>query len=397
MNRPKKLYSAMLAVLSILGLAASIYLLYVFIQIKLNPDAAASSICNINERINCETVAASEYSIFLGIPLAIWGIMFYSYLTLISFVSLLRKAEDVNFFTLPMIFVPTAIVLVDNVYLAYIQSACIKSICIFCFSTYLVNILILLVIMIVYRFSLKRMISHTITDIKFLFASTGRVAATLLVGIGLVGAVVYTSMNPLWPTAPMEVKHNKITKGSTPDIGNPKALVKIYEVTDYLCPHCAKASAVMHHVAESYKDKVYLRHVDYPLEAKCNSYMKSDFHPGACQSAMAVRCAAKQNQFWSFHFNVFKNQRSLSHSTLLELAKKQELDMDAFMKCLEDKDGSITAGIKKDIEFSHSHEIRGTPTFVINGKKYEGLLTEQKATAIIDNLLKKFQPPKIKP
>jgi uncharacterized membrane protein len=37
-----------------------------------------NSVCSINAIFDCVTVAQSEYSVLLGIPVAVWGILFYS-------------------------------------------------------------------------------------------------------------------------------------------------------------------------------------------------------------------------------------------------------------------------------------------------------------------------------
>lgn len=38
------------------------------------------SFCSINDVFNCATVAESDYAVFIGIPVAIWGLGFYSML-----------------------------------------------------------------------------------------------------------------------------------------------------------------------------------------------------------------------------------------------------------------------------------------------------------------------------
>jgi len=40
------------------------------------------SFCVINSVFNCQTVAESEYAVFIGVPVAIWGIGFYGLLLL---------------------------------------------------------------------------------------------------------------------------------------------------------------------------------------------------------------------------------------------------------------------------------------------------------------------------
>ncbi|MBU4035957.1 MAG: hypothetical protein KKA35_05965, partial [Proteobacteria bacterium] len=40
-------------------------------------DIGYESFCAISKAINCDTVSQSPYSVFLGVPLAIWGVAGY--------------------------------------------------------------------------------------------------------------------------------------------------------------------------------------------------------------------------------------------------------------------------------------------------------------------------------
>jgi protein-disulfide isomerase len=51
------------------------------------------------------------------------------------------------------------------------------------------------------------------------------------------------------------------------------------------------------------------------------------------------------------------------------LAKKIGLNVDKLMKDLKDKDAEYEEIINKDTQLSSAVDVRGTPTFFINGKK----------------------------
>ena len=69
------------------------------------------------------------------------------------------------------------------------------------------------------------------------------------------------------------------------------APVTLVEFTDYQCPYCHRAQAVVDQVLARYSGKVRLVHLDFPL----------DGHPGAVPAARAARCAAEQGKFWEYH------------------------------------------------------------------------------------------------
>src|SRR5262245_32456387 len=56
----------------LLSVGIHIYLALHYYPLKLGI-AGSQSLCNINEKFNCDAVAASQYSAFLDIPMAIWG------------------------------------------------------------------------------------------------------------------------------------------------------------------------------------------------------------------------------------------------------------------------------------------------------------------------------------
>src|SRR5688500_16812730 len=73
---PSKFWNFYL-VTAIVGWLVALYSL--FHRQKINSlSMDSSSFCNISETVNCDTVALSPYSAFLGIPTAAWGMLFYA-------------------------------------------------------------------------------------------------------------------------------------------------------------------------------------------------------------------------------------------------------------------------------------------------------------------------------
>ena len=62
-------------VLVTVGLGLSIELTRIHHRVHTDPEFA--SICNISDAINCENVARSPYSVVLGLPVSVWGILAY--------------------------------------------------------------------------------------------------------------------------------------------------------------------------------------------------------------------------------------------------------------------------------------------------------------------------------
>ena len=109
-----------------------------------NPYAEAS-FCNINSYIDCDGVAKTAHSRFLGIPLALWGIFLYLFFIFLLFVDKLKQLPFLGFlkvFKNPPAYIATigAFSFLFSMFLAFISIFEIEKICILCFVTYFINL-----------------------------------------------------------------------------------------------------------------------------------------------------------------------------------------------------------------------------------------------------------------
>jgi len=169
------------------------------------------------------------------------------------------------------------------------------------------------------------------------------------------------------PRAPVSLK-------DTPVRGAAKAPVTIVEFADYECPYCQQIHAVLEKVEADFKDKVAFAYKDSPLP----------MHPHAQKAAEAAHCAGTQGKYWEYHDALFVD-RKLEIAQLKDAARSLNLDTEAFDKCL---DSGETAGIvKSQLGEATSYNIQGTPSFLINGRFFEGVLSyDQLRTAIEEEL-----------
>lgn len=120
-------------ILAFFGLADSMYLT----QHELN---GTPLLCNIQNLSGCNIVATSQYSHIFGIPLAEFGILFYSVifvlaaLEIVIFDQLLRR-------TLQVI---SLVGVISSLYFTFVQMFVIGAFCIYCFASALITLLILI-------------------------------------------------------------------------------------------------------------------------------------------------------------------------------------------------------------------------------------------------------------
>ena len=172
-----------------------------------------------------------------------------------------------------------------------------------------------------------------------------------------------------------DLPRQKLELGTGPSWGKPDARVTLVAFSDFECPYCARASAVLTRLKELYPHDLRIEFRDFPLAQ----------HPNARRASEAARCAHEQGKFWEYHDLLFANARALGPADLERYAGEAGLDRDAFGKCLASDrpkkaiDSSLALGQKAGVS--------GTPALYINGMKLVGLLPLPLFQAIIDREL----------
>jgi protein-disulfide isomerase len=166
----------------------------------------------------------------------------------------------------------------------------------------------------------------------------------------------------------------EIPKG-WPSVGPENAPVTIVEFTDYQCPYCQRAQNTLDEIMTQYGTKVRVIPRDFPL----------DFHNRAMFASRAVHCAGDQKKYWEYHVDLLRKPSDLSDTDLEQRASTLGLDAGAFKTCLaSDKHDST---IRDSQHAGEKVEVRGTPSFFINGRFVNGALSKSTFAQIIDDEL----------
>ena len=143
--------------------------------------------------------------------------------------------------------------------------------------------------------------------------------------------------------------------------GSREAEVVLVEYGDFQCPYCARAHAALDELMDEHDGRVALVYRHLPL---------SDLHPSALLAAQAAEAAGAQGKFWEMHGALFENQDRLDADSLPALALDLGLDAKRFKRELDE--GSRRARVEADAEGARALGAHGTPTFFINGERYQG-------------------------
>ena len=141
--------------------------------------------------------------------------------------------------------------------------------------------------------------------------------------------------------------------------GDKNAPVMIVEFIDFQCPFCARFHPPVNEALKAYPKKVKYMVKNFPL----------GFHPEAKPAAKAAFAAGEQGKYWEMVDILLENGSNLNAAKYEELAESLGLNMKKFNADYKDKDSQWEDYIQKDIVLAGKVNVRGTPTFYINGKK----------------------------
>jgi formate-nitrite transporter family protein len=164
---------------------------------------------------------------------------------------------------------------------------------------------------------------------------------------------------------PQSVRHLKLTE---PQLkrdhirGSADAPIKMLEYGDYECPYCGQAHPVVLAVEDELGDRLCFAFRNFPL---------ANMHPHARQAAEAAEAAGAQGKFWEMHDMLFENQHALEAEDLAGYATALGLDARRFAGDLESR--VHAQRVREDFYAGVRAGVNGTPTFFINGERFDGV------------------------
>jgi len=93
---------------------------------------------------SCETVNTSRWSIFLGLPVAAWGLLFYLDVFGVALLGTMPRWENEPVISIVLV-VEAAIGVLFSAWLTYLELAVIHAICIWCVTSAVIVLIIFLV------------------------------------------------------------------------------------------------------------------------------------------------------------------------------------------------------------------------------------------------------------
>jgi protein-disulfide isomerase len=167
-----------------------------------------------------------------------------------------------------------------------------------------------------------------------------------------------------------------VSIGSDHIRGSIDAPITIVEYGDYECPYTGMAYLIVKEIMKQFDDKIHFAFRNFPL---------NEIHPHAQHAAEAAEAAAAQDKFWQMHDYLFEPRKVLDDDHLLEDAEIVGLDIDKFKK--EMSEHVYAPLINKSLKDGIDSGVEGTPTFFVNGVRYEDSWDLETFSSVLEKTL----------
>ena len=143
--------------------------------------------------------------------------------------------------------------------------------------------------------------------------------------------------------------------------GPRSAAIWLVEYGDFECPYCRAAEPTVAGLMEALGDQLSVTFRHFPM---------TEVHPHGQHAAEVAEAAAAQGKFWEMHDMLFANQNALDDASLVKHAADLGLDAERVGRELESHEHA--GRIEEDRRSALASGVRGTPSFYIDGTRYEG-------------------------
>lgn len=373
------------------GIFFSGYLLYTHF-LSVSSTSLLFRLCS-SGLFDCDRVNSSPYASVFGVPLAAMGLIFYFSVLVLSVMA--RAVRDNSFlksFIYVILFWASALSVAAIFPLAYISAFTLSTFCLYCMFTWVANIVIFLVVLSVIKSMEGAGIRQALVSVHrngFPFFGKIREHFFLILQVCIVLGIISTSIVVLSEYYNVRGRLMRIENGIRMEeeilanfyqrepvridlrglpvmYGDPKAKVTIVEYFNFDCGVCRSASPLLKSLVEKYNGKVKLYLKNFPLDRKCNPFIREEGDGISCKAAL-VSIALRRNSAYKSFVEYLMSSRVPLSAPLLDVAMGNAgVTRDMLRKLMSEQDARkiLISEIKETSQFNPD----GTPTFVVNGR-----------------------------
>ncbi len=362
-----------ISILVLLGLLVTIDLAYIYHEANFNK-YALPSFCSVSDLIDCDGVARTTESQFLGVPLAYWGMFLYAFILMLLGVDSLKKIPGLKFlevFKNKFHYIASLglISFTISMVLLFVSLFQIHKICVMCAVTYVINLVIGIVAVEGIKGNFAGAIKQSWTDFVEALKPLPYRVAFIIVMLCACAFLGWTFTSAVFSPALknqrgygefLKSKVNKYAvKGNTLGSDAKDAIIlNVY--SDYMCPMCSVFNMMVHKVAQEFSN-VRVEHHSLPLDTECNKYMTQEFHHGSCTMARYAEAAHMQGKFWEVN-SLFFEKKPATEDEVITVLEESGFDLDMERLKKDAKSIKVKTIINHDIDVAVENKQIGTPT-----------------------------------
>jgi protein-disulfide isomerase len=173
--------------------------------------------------------------------------------------------------------------------------------------------------------------------------------------------LVKPSHNEQGATCPMNSVQSAASTDRDHSLGRSSAPVNLVQYGDFGCAHCVRAYPLILGVIRYMGESMRYTYRNFSLNA-----------PGkhGLLGAEACEAAGVQGRFWEMHDQLFRNPNALREKDVVARATAMGLDTEKFARDLLSRE--VAQRIRDDFRGGIWCGVKATPTFFINGLRYDG-------------------------
>lgn len=369
-----------------------------WVHYRILADPLYSSFCDVNATFSCTEAYTSRFGYVAGVPVALIGVLYFA--LALGVIALCQSSAPARRNLGGYLFALSTLGLAGVLYLAYASFFVLQTVCLLCVGSYAAIIGLFIVSGAASKDPMSHLPSRASRDIRTLVRTPSALVAALAFVAAAAAAVAAFPEADVAASAPaaaadsgapadapqaapvprealaeLEAYLAKQPRVQVPGAGGSGAAVVIVKFNDYQCPPCGltyrEYKPVLARLQQKYPGKIAFITRDFPLDPECNPLGGS--HQASCEAAVAVRLAREKGKTTEMEDWLFANQPTLTPPSvkqgLASVAGVGTADFEArYPKMLELVRTEIAQGQKLNV--------RGTPTFFMNGIQLPNLRGE---------------------
>jgi uncharacterized membrane protein/protein-disulfide isomerase len=375
-----------------LGLAAAVASSVVHYRLLTVPGYA--SFCDVNATVSCAQAYLSPYGSFLGVPVAVAGVLFFLLILLIVAIGG-RASSGIRESVPAYVFALSTVGLAFALYLAWASYIQLKTFCMLCAVTYASVIALFIISGGATTLPMTTLPRRALRDLRTMFSSPVALSVALLYIVGAASVIAYfpgeasrtqAAQAPMPPAALPEEqrarliewwdKQPRVDMSVAPD----GAKVVMVGFSDFQCPHCRTAHETYRGLAAKYAGSREVRLIarHFPLEGECNPNAPNGSHMAACEAAAAVVMARQTGKDSAMQDWLYEHQTTLTPASVREGARR--------VGGIEDFNGGYAKALEEvraDAQAGGQLGVTSTPTFFLAGRKLQSIAPAEYIDALI--------------